>query len=88
MALKALGLEDTIVAISTPLGESGIGIVRMSGKDALRIADEIFVSRDEKTPSRLPTFTTHYGHIVADGVSRSAHRVANKDARRKTRDAR
>ncbi len=63
-------LDDTIAAISTPLGESGSGIVRMSGKDTLRIADRTFVSKDGKTPSKLPTFTTHYGHIVDDGVSR------------------
>lgn len=62
--MEALHFDDTIVAISTPLGESGIGIVRMSGKRALRIADEIFVSKDGKVPSKLPTFTTHYGHIV------------------------
>lgn len=59
-----LNLDDTIVAISTPLGESGIGIVRMSGKDSLPIADQIFISKDGKVPSKLPTFTTHYGHIV------------------------
>lgn len=55
---------DTIAAISTPIGESGIGIVRMSGKDALKVADKIFVSKDGKKPSSFKTYTTHYGWIV------------------------
>jgi tRNA modification GTPase len=57
-------LSDTIVAISTPIGESGIGIVRISGKDALEIADRIFASKNGKKPSEFKTYTTHYGWIV------------------------
>ncbi|MCM8799622.1 MAG: tRNA uridine-5-carboxymethylaminomethyl(34) synthesis GTPase MnmE [Candidatus Omnitrophica bacterium] len=59
-------LEDTIAAISTPLGKSGIGIVRISGKSALKIADRIFLSKDRKKPSSFKTYTTHYGWIVED----------------------
>ncbi|MDP3804207.1 MAG: hypothetical protein Q8Q87_01495, partial [Candidatus Omnitrophota bacterium] len=59
--------EDTIVAISTPVGEGGIGIVRMSGPESLKIADEIFLSRDGGKPSKFKTHTTHYGHIVKKG---------------------
>jgi tRNA modification GTPase len=57
-------LNDTIAAIATPIGESGIGIVRISGKEALAIADKIFVSKDGKKPSSFKTYTTHYGWIV------------------------
>jgi tRNA modification GTPase len=57
-------LNDTITAISTPLGESGIGIVRISGKDALAIADKIFLSKDSKKPSSFKTYTTHYGWVI------------------------
>lgn len=57
-------LTDTIAAISTPIGEGGIGIVRVSGKEALRIADKIFVSPTGKKPSTLKTYTTHYGTIA------------------------
>ncbi len=57
-------LDDTIVAISTPVGEGGIGIVRLSGRDALKVADRIFLSKDKKKPSRFKTYTVHYGHIV------------------------
>jgi tRNA modification GTPase len=57
-------LDDTIAAIATPIGESGIGIVRISGKDALKVADKIFVSKDGKKPSEFKTYTTHYGWVV------------------------
>jgi len=57
-------LSDTIAAISTPIGESGIGIVRISGKEALSIADKIFISKDGKKPSSFKTYTTHYGWII------------------------
>lgn len=39
-----VNLEDTISAISTATGNGGIGIVRMSGKEAIEIADKLFVS--------------------------------------------
>ncbi|MGB8656449.1 MAG: tRNA uridine-5-carboxymethylaminomethyl(34) synthesis GTPase MnmE [Candidatus Zixiibacteriota bacterium] len=55
-------LEDTIAAISTPLGEGGIGIVRISGKDSIRIAEGIF--RGENPVSRLPSHRATYGEII------------------------
>jgi tRNA modification GTPase len=39
--------QDTIAAISTPIGEGGIGIVRLSGKDALPIAQRLFPNNFE-----------------------------------------
>jgi tRNA modification GTPase len=62
--MENYNLSDTITAIATPVGESGIGIVRISGKDALKIADRIFVSKNGKKPSRFRTYTVHYGHII------------------------
>lgn len=58
------GLTDTIAAISTPVGEGAIGIVRLSGKEALKIADKIFVSPCAQKPSTFKTYTTHYGRIA------------------------
>ncbi|MDD5431705.1 MAG: tRNA uridine-5-carboxymethylaminomethyl(34) synthesis GTPase MnmE [Candidatus Omnitrophica bacterium] len=58
------GLNDTIVAIATGLGEAGIGIVRLSGKEALKIADSIFYSKNGKKPSTFKAYTMHYGWIV------------------------
>lgn len=52
---------DTIAAISTPIGEGGISIVRLSGEDAIEIASKIFKGRNLK---QVPTHTIHYGHII------------------------
>lgn len=56
-------LDDTIAAVSTPIGRSGIGIVRLSGKKALPIADKIFVTSNGLYPSRFPSHKIHYGWI-------------------------
>lgn len=55
---------DTIAAIVTPPGEGGIGIVRMSGPQAVAIGRKIFKSPRGKDLAKLPTFTAHYGHII------------------------
>ncbi|MCX5681313.1 MAG: tRNA uridine-5-carboxymethylaminomethyl(34) synthesis GTPase MnmE [Candidatus Omnitrophica bacterium] len=62
--MHAQGLDDTIAAISTPLGQGGIGIVRISGKNALPIAGEIFVSSGASQVSGFKTHTVHFGRIV------------------------
>ncbi len=62
--MHKLNFDDTIAAISTPLGESGIGIVRLSGKEAVKIADKIFLPKNGIRPSQYRSFTMHYGHIV------------------------
>ncbi len=69
--MKRYSLDDTIAAISTPMGESGIGIVRLSGKDALAVADSIFLSKNEGSVSNFMTYTTHYGWIVEDKKSKA-----------------
>ncbi len=57
--------SDTIVAISTPPGISGIGIVRLSGPEALAIADRVFSPADpRKRPSAQATYTLLYGRVV------------------------
>jgi tRNA modification GTPase len=56
--------DDTIAAISTPLGHSGIGIVRLSGKDAVKIADRNFISHKKKKIKQTPSHRIIYGHIV------------------------
>ena len=52
---------DTICAISTPLGESGIGLIRLSGPQAVRIAQRVFRRRPEARLEALPSHTIHYG---------------------------
>lgn len=58
-----LNNEDTICAISTPIGEGGIGIIRISGKDAISIAAKIFSSKKKKDLNSVSTHTIHYGII-------------------------
>ncbi len=58
----ASGLEDTIAAISTPLGEGGIGVVRISGKDSIKIAGKIF--KGERSVDQLSSHRVSYGEIV------------------------
>lgn len=69
MTMHNHNLYDTIAAIATPIGESGIGIVRISGKDALAVADKIFVSKNNRKPSTYKTYTTHYGWIIENSSS-------------------
>ena len=52
---------DTIAAISTPLGEGAIGIVRLSGTDSFAIAQKIFKGKDLAS---VASHTLNYGHIV------------------------
>ena len=55
---------DTIAAISTAMGEGAIGIVRLSGPEAVDFANIIFKGKDL---TQVPSHTIHYGHIVEDG---------------------
>ena len=52
---------DTITAIATPLGEGAIGIVRISGSDAVAIANRIFQGKNLET---VDSHTLNYGHIL------------------------
>ncbi|HCT96933.1 tRNA uridine-5-carboxymethylaminomethyl(34) synthesis GTPase MnmE [Aerococcus urinaeequi] len=54
---------DTIAAISSAPGEGAIGIVRLSGDDALAIADKVY-NLGQKKLSTQDSHTIHYGHIV------------------------
>jgi tRNA modification GTPase len=71
--------SDTIAAISTPAGEGAIALVRISGPDAVRIADKIF--RGKESPSRFVSHVQHLGEVVTesgsliDEVMLSVHRA-------------
>ena len=54
-------MNDTIVAISTALGEGAISIIRVSGEDAISIVNNIFKGKDL---SKVASHTINYGHIV------------------------
>jgi tRNA modification GTPase len=57
-------LEDTIAAISTPIGAAGIGIVRVSGKNAVRIAETIFKSKKNTKIAEARSYAMLYGYIM------------------------
>lgn len=54
---------DTIAAIATAMTNAGIGIVRISGDEAVPIADRIFRGKGTKKLMECETHTIHYGHI-------------------------
>lgn len=61
--------EDTISAVITALGEGAVGIVRISGADALATAEKIFKSRSGKKLSEYQHHTLVYGHVTdVDGT--------------------
>lgn len=56
---------DTIVAIATALSDSGIGIVRVTGDEAIQIVNRIFVNKNGKSCfQNYKTHTIHYGYII------------------------
>src|SRR5512132_2786177 len=58
---------ETIAAISTAAGEAAIALVRISGEDAIAVADKIF--RGKQRASDLQSHTQHLGEIIEDGVT-------------------
>ena len=72
-------VPDTIAAISTPPGEGAIALVRISGANAIQIADKIF--RGKESPSKFASHVQHLGEIFSaenqliDQVVLSVHRA-------------
>lgn len=64
MSNKLAGWHDTIVALATPPGIGAIGVIRLSGKESIRIANELFPSKDL---SKQPSHTLHVGYLKEDG---------------------
>ena len=59
---------DTVAAIATPLGLGGLAIIRISGPDAIGVANRIFVPAGALSGKleKAPSHTVHYGWIIAD----------------------
>jgi tRNA modification GTPase len=68
MVIYAMSPEDTICALSTPPGEGGIGIIRVSGSRAIASAAAVFRPKREKRLDDAATHTLHFGHVL-DPVS-------------------
>lgn len=58
--------ENTIAAISTAQGEGGIGVIRISGKNALKIADRIFKSVNNRKITDMKGYTAAFGKICSN----------------------
>ena len=63
---------DTIAAISTPVGEGGISIIRISGEEALPIAQVVFKGKDL---SKVDSHTINYGHVIDPGTQTEVDEV-------------
>lgn len=60
--------HDTIAAVGTAMSHSGIGIVRISGEEAVAVADRIFRFKKKKISLfQVATHTIHYGYIIDEG---------------------
>jgi tRNA modification GTPase len=67
MVLYAMSLQDTICAVSTPPGEGGIGIIRISGPDAVVIAAKVFRPKRGDLAATV-SHTIRYGHVADPGT--------------------
>lgn len=65
-------MERTIAAISTPIGTGGIAVIRISGADAISIADKVFCGKGKLSDS--PSHTVHYG-FIKDGDGNTVDEV-------------
>lgn len=59
--------QETIVALASPSGAGAIAVIRISGKEAIVIAEQVFQSVSGKAISQQKTHTIHLGHIVEEG---------------------
>ena len=58
-------LSDTIAAVATGMNQGGIGVIRISGEQAIPIADSIFSPKKEgKEVRNLESYTAAYGNII------------------------
>lgn len=66
---------ETIAAISTPMGEGAIAIVRLSGENAIEIAGKLFQGVGGKKLTEVATHTIHYGHLLDPKTNEVAEEV-------------
>jgi len=67
LKFKKMIKQETIVALASPSGAGAIAVIRLSGTEALTIAEQVFQSVSEKSLSKQKTHTIHLGHIVDEG---------------------
>ena len=60
-----MNVNDTIAAVSTPRGKGGIAVLRVSGEDAVAVADRVFAAKNKKTLAEVQSGRAVYGDIFA-----------------------
>lgn len=66
---------DTIAAVATGIGESGISIIRVSGSKALEIVDSIFRGKNGRSLLDIKTYSMRYGHIISKETNETIDEV-------------
>ena len=61
--MEIMEYTDTIAAIATAMGNSGIGIVRITGENAVEVAEKVFREPGKKKLSEAESHTIHYGYV-------------------------
>ena len=74
-------LDDTICAVATPMGEGGVGIVRVSGAQAIRFASKILHLRSGKPLEQIKSYQMHLAQFLWDNFQEYV-RLATEEAGR------
>lgn len=61
-----MNLSNTIAAICTPLGTGGVSIIRISGSNAISIADKVFKASSGRSLCDVPSHTLHHGRVISE----------------------
>ncbi len=67
---------STVAAVSTPPGAGGIGVIRISGENAVTVADRVFKSANGKRLSEIPGYTALYGFVTDEAGDKTDEAVA------------
>ena len=79
-------MNDTIAAIATGMGSSGIGIIRISGDKAIEIADKIFEPKNNKKKiSNMTSYTAAFGHITYNDEIYDVQHIVRSSLRYRSR---
>ncbi len=60
-------MSQTVAAVSTPLSAGGIGVIRISGDDAITVADRAFRATSGKPLTKMKGYTAAHGKVVLEG---------------------
>ncbi len=73
--MRPPAMTETICAVSTPIGEGGIGIIRLSGPKAISVVKPLFRGLPPASLDRVPSHTIQYGHLIDPPSGRAIDEV-------------